>query len=133
MRVSPDGRRLAFINRGEKKVLRVVPVSGGKPSELLRFEESGGFGPWVEWTADGKYILFNRRQPMKDKQEYSLWRIPAEGGEPQELNLASYSIHGLDAHPDGQHLVFHSLGSTLKLPAVWVMENFLPPAESEAK
>ena len=131
--VSPDGRRLAFINRGEKKVLRVMPGSGGKPSELLRFEESGGFGPQVEWTADGKYILLTRRQPMKDKQEYSLWRILAEGGEPQELNLASLSIQSLDAHPDGQHLAFHSLGSTLKSPAVWVMENFLPPVESDAR
>lgn len=131
--VSPDGRRLAFINRGEKKVLRVVPVSGGKPSELLRFEDSRNFWPMVEWTADGKYILFNRRQPMKDKQEYSLWRIPAEGGEPQELNLASLSIQGLDAHPDGQHLVFHSLGFNWKSPAIWVMENFLPPAAGDVK
>ena len=87
----------------------------------------------VEWTVDGKYILFNRLQPMKDKEEYSLWRIPAEGGEPQELNLASLSIQGLDAHPDGQHLAFHSTGFTMKSPAVWVMENFLPPAASEAK
>jgi len=70
---------------------------------------------------------------MKDKQEYSLWRIPAEGGEPQELNLASLSIRGPDAHPDGQRLVFHSPGSTNKSPAIWVMENFLPPAASDAK
>jgi len=130
--VSPDGRRLAFINRGEKKVLRVMPVSGGKPSELMRFEESRSFWPMVEWTVDGKYILFTRLQTTKDKWGYSLWRIPAEGGEPQELNLASLSINELDAHPDGQHIVFQSPGSTIKSPAIWVMENFLPPAASDA-
>jgi len=133
--ISPDGRRLAFMNREQKKALRVMPVSGGKPRELLQFEESGSFSlyAWVEWTADGKYILFSKRKPMKDFKEYSLWRIPAEGGEPRELNLASLSIKGLRVHPDGQHLVFHSTGSNRKSPAVWVMENFLPPAASEVK
>ena len=89
----------------------------------------------VEWTVDGKYILFTRRQTMNDKQEtkHALWRISAEGGEPQELNLALSSIMGLEAHPDGQHLAFHSTGLTMKSPAVWVMENFLPPAASDAK
>jgi len=131
--VSPDGRRLALMNMDKKKALRVMPMGGGKPTELLRFEDSRNFWPMVEWTADGKYILFTRRQTIKDKQETetALWRIPAEGGEPQELNIALSSITVLEAHPDRQRLAFHSTGFTMKSPAVWVLQNFLPPAASE--
>jgi Tol biopolymer transport system component len=126
--ISPDGRWLALINVDKKKVLQVMPIGGGKPKELLRFEEDKAYWPSVEWTADGKYILFEKQPPTKDKQQFALWRIPAEGGEPQELGLVMVGFQDLSAHPDGQHLAFDSPGFTRKLPAIWVMDNFLPPA-----
>jgi Tol biopolymer transport system component len=125
--LSPDGERLAVINMEEKKTLRLIPARGGEPRDLLIFEESrSGFTP-LEWTADGKYILFSRAQSEKDEPRYSLWRVSADGGEPQELGLGMHNFENLSAHPDGVHLAFSSLGSTMKMPSVWVMENFLPP------
>ncbi|HUU13614.1 MAG TPA: hypothetical protein VM182_07875, partial [Terriglobia bacterium] len=125
--LSPDGRWLAFINLDKKKVLRVMPASGGDPKELLRFEEERSYSGFIEWTADGKYILFPRLQPGKDNLR-SLWRIAADSGEPQQLNLVMAGFEDLSVHPDGEHLALSSPGFTMKRPSVWVMENFLPPA-----
>jgi Tol biopolymer transport system component len=134
--ISPDGSWLALIDQGWKKVLRVMPASGGQPKELLRFEDKIGLFKsdllpvFIEWTADGKHILFPRLRQLKDGRQFdfALWRIAAEGGEPQELNLAMSYLLDMSAHPDGQHLAFDSGGSTSRGPAIWVMENFLPPA-----
>jgi Tol biopolymer transport system component len=131
--LSPDGGRLAVINMDKKKTLRLIPATGGEPRDLLTYEESrSGFTP-LEWTADGKYILFSRAQSAKDEPRYSLWRVSAEGGEPQELGVGMASFENLSAHPDGVHLAFSSLGPAMKLPSVWVMENFLPVARTPAR
>jgi Tol biopolymer transport system component len=128
--LSPDSLWLAFINLDKKKVLRVMPASGGEPKELLRFEEERRYFGSIEWTADGKYILFPRLHSTKGTQQFALWRIATEGGEPQELNLVMAPFQDLSAHPDGQHLAFDSPGSARKFATIWVMENFLPPAGS---
>jgi Tol biopolymer transport system component len=125
--LSPDGERLAVINTDKKKTLRLIPTRGGEPRDLLKFEESQPFFTPLEWTADGKHILFAKRQIEKDGPQSSLWRVSADGGEPQELGLGMHNFENLSAHPDGVHLAFSSLGSTMKMPSVWVMENFLPP------
>jgi Tol biopolymer transport system component len=135
--ISPDGNWLALIGQGWNKVLRVMPASGGQSKELLRFEDKIGLFKsdllpvFIEWTADGKHILFPRLRMLKDgrQYEYVLWRIAAEGGEPQELNLARSYLLDMSAHPDGQHLAFDSgSGSIAGGSAIWVMENLLPPA-----
>ena len=141
--ISPDGNWLALIGQGWNKVLRVMPASGGQPKELLRFEDKIGLFKsnllpvFIEWTADGKHILFPRLRMLKDgrQYEYVLWRIAAEGGEPQDLNLAMSYFLDVSAHPDGQHLAFDSGGggSIPSGSAIWVMENFLPPADHTRK
>jgi len=126
--LSPDGERLAVINMHEKKTLRLIPATGGEPRDLLTYEESrSGFTP-LEWTADGKHILFSRTQSAKDGPRYSLWRISADGGEAQQIGLGMANFDNLSVHPDGVHIAFCSLGPTMNQPSVWVMENFLPPA-----
>ena len=124
--VSPDGKWLAFMSGNKEKVLQVIPTAGGEPRVLLRTEEANNYYACIAWAADGKYILFPRVHATKDGQQFALWRIPAKGGEPQELNLVMSYIGSLSAHPDGQHIAFTSLGVTRKLLAIWAMENFLP-------
>lgn len=135
--ISPDGKWLAlkFTTEDKQKVVQVMPISGGQPKELLRYEWGGtNYVGQIEWTADGKYILFQKMHYIKDQPRYyTLWRIAAKGGEPQELDLVMASFGHLSAHPDGQHLAFNSIGFTRKFPSVWVMENILPPAEGGGK
>ncbi|MBP1779632.1 MAG: hypothetical protein H6Q86_5643, partial [candidate division NC10 bacterium] len=78
-------------------------------------------------------IVFARMQSAKDDPRFSLWRVSAEGGEPQELGLGMANFENLSAHPDGVRLAFSSLGPTMKLPSVWVMENFLPLARTPGR
>jgi Tol biopolymer transport system component len=39
--VSPDGRWLSFLNRADKRVLGLIPASGGTPRELFKFDHPG--------------------------------------------------------------------------------------------
>jgi Tol biopolymer transport system component len=132
--ISPDGRWLALINQEKKKVVQVMPVGGGEPRVLLRFEDKrSNFVP-IEWTADGKFILFPRLDSTDEtNRQNALWRIPAEGGGPQQLDLVMAGFEDLSAHPDGQHLVFDSPGFTRKRAAIWVMENFLRKEDTTQK
>jgi Tol biopolymer transport system component len=131
--VSPDGKWLAMMNTDRKKVLRVMPVSGGEPKELFRFDEEQSTFPCIEWTCDGKYIVFCRGLKAgtggEQRLSSTLWRIGAQGGEPDDLGLVMAAFQDLSAHPDGLHLAFGSPGVVPSSPAIWVLENFLPRAE----
>jgi len=123
--ISPDGKSLALLNNSDSKILQVIPVSGGVPTELLRFPDRNTNMSIVQWTPDGKYIVFSRAQTEKDKEQLALWRIAANGGESQPLNLAMVDFQDLSINPDGQHLVFDSPGFVQRQWSVWVLENFL--------
>jgi Tol biopolymer transport system component len=128
---SPDGKWLAFLSMGVKEyVLRIMPADGGEYRELYRFkpEHVQIYHQKLIWTPDGKYILFEKFQLAEKK--FSLWRIPKEGGEPQELGLKSDSYIVASIHPDGRHIVFASPASTGN-SGNWVMENFLPEIKAE--
>jgi Tol biopolymer transport system component len=126
--ISPDGQWLVFLNRDEKRTLRVMPISGGEPRDLYSFEQYGGAVISPTWIAGGKYILFLQQITTEDepRRHFDLVRIPAEGGEIQGLGLDMLEFRHLSVHPDGQQIVFHSRGSERKWPEIWVMENFLP-------
>jgi len=118
---SPDGKWLAFLNRTDNRVLRIIPANGGEPRELFRFEQKGNWLITISWTADGKYILFSR--PDSDDAKRALWRVPVSGGKPEKMGIEK-ECESVSAHPDG-HLLAFSLGEE-STNEVWVMENFLP-------
>ncbi len=126
--ISPDGQMLVLLNRDDKRTLRVIPASGGEPRDLYSFEQRGGAIISPSWIAGGKYILFLQERTTEDEAytHLEIVRIPAEGGELQGLGLEMLEFRHFSVHPDGQHIVFHSRGSEMKWPEVWVMENFLP-------
>ena len=120
--LSRDGKWLAFgeadFNSVQAKVLLVMPATGGDPLELLRVKE--GLFNEVEWAPDGEHLIFARAG--------KLWRIPAEGGTPEELYIPLKDLASLRFHPDGKRVVL-SAGSGGS--EVWVLENFLPDLRSE--
>jgi Tol biopolymer transport system component len=134
--VSPDGRRLLIgVNEKGTQVLSIIPATGGEARELLRVggEKEVPFwgSPW--WTPDGRYISFLKgvqgeaQIPYEDRK-WQLWRVSAEGGEPQRLGLTvGRQMGGLQPHPDGRRLATTDFKVNLE---IWVMENFLPPAKA---
>jgi Tol biopolymer transport system component len=124
---SPDGRWLAVLGRSEiKRDLRILPTTGGEPRVVHTFEQ--GDNSWIfhVWSADGMYIFLPKYCSSKSENKWDLWRIPVNGGEAQSLGLEMDYFWWLSAHPDGRHIAFSNQGSIYELPAVWVMENFLP-------
>ncbi len=74
---SPDGESLAFtrnLTDGVNDIYRVA-VAGGTPTRLT-FDDRDTMGS--AWSEDGRSIVFSSSRAGI----YSLWRIPARGGEP---------------------------------------------------
>ena len=82
----------------------------------------------LAWTPDGREVLFGRgRSTSLEEQTIELWRISAEDGEPEKLELAAEDPHSLRFHPDGRRIVF---AAGLDKAEVWVLENFLPELQA---
>jgi Tol biopolymer transport system component len=126
--ISLDGQWLVLLNRDEKRSLRIIPTSGGEPRDIYSFEQQLNLIISPTWIAGGRYILFYQAKPDSIGAETTceLVRIPTEGGEPQSLGLEMQEFRHFSVHPDGQQIVFHSMGSKVRWPEIWVMENFLP-------
>ncbi len=122
--LSPDGKQLALILREEKdmRMVKVMPTEGGEPVELHRFELKGRNIVSLDWSPDGRYIYF----PKRTTDGWELWRVPAQGGEAENLKLKMRNFINLNIHPDGQRITFASRVGDEMLPKIWVMENFLP-------
>jgi Tol biopolymer transport system component len=132
---SPDGRRLLIaVVDGKSLVLLVMPAAGGEARQLVRVdEEEVPFWGTPSWTPDGRYVAFLKgvkgeaRISYKERQ-WQLWRVAAEGGEPQSLGLTftGQLTGALRLHPDGRRVAIDDIKENLE---VWVMENFLPPSK----
>lgn len=128
--VSPDGRHLAFFESdGNVNVrLKTMPISGGEPRELLRGEQGkeifGGAG--IAWEPDGQHLLIVKGGVLNPKRE--LCRIATASGQLQSLGIAMEGLELPTIHPDGRRIAFSA--GTPKFE-VWVMENFLPAAQSQ--
>ena len=105
--------------------LYVVPASGGESVLLHRFEEEppglNSLHGEVEWSPDGRYVLF---ATMTGNGGGRLWRIPADGGQVERLDLltdSEFDQFSMRMHPNGREVAF-SAGSPGGVE-LWVMEN----------
>ena len=114
--VSPDGRWLAF---NQMASLRVMAADGGAPREIFRNSGEDSFAT-LRWSASGRALYFATGPEAK---RATLWRLPAEGGEPQAVGIAMDGLRDLSLRPDGRSIAFTAGWPSTEL---WVMENFLP-------
>jgi Tol biopolymer transport system component len=130
--VSPDGTSLAAyeLTLGDTKggarrgVVKVISTKDGAERQLCEFLNATNPMVMPRWSRDGRDVLFVGRRP--DEQTSDVWYVPVEGGTPAKLGLSVHGLGEISPHPDGVRIAFSSLGSTVRGPQVWVMENFLP-------
>jgi len=119
-RWSPDGKRIAFRRSNMPGIqepgegIYTVAVDGGEP----KFVTNEGDSPFC-WSRDGKSIFFPKQD--KDSGDRELYRVSAEGGKPEKLNISGSMP---DVSPDGKRIVFNN--RTLGSNEFWLAENFLP-------
>ncbi|MGZ8710135.1 MAG: S41 family peptidase, partial [Thermoanaerobaculia bacterium] len=109
---SPDGRWIAFTGdySGSRQVF-VISVDGGAPRQLTYYNDVGAMPPRggidnrnLDWTPDGKSILFlPHRLPWSERMARP-YVVPAEGG--METPLAIPEAGGGAYSPDGTKLVY---------------------------
>ena len=109
---SPDGRWIAFTGdySGSRQVF-VISVDGGAPRQLTFYNDVGPLPPRggidnrvLDWTPDGKHILFlPHRLPWSDRMARP-YIVPAAGG--METPLAIPEGGGGAYSPDGRKLVY---------------------------
>ncbi len=106
-RFSPDGKQIAFLGEydGDQNVY-VIDAGGGTPKRLTFHpgvrtvaERMGPESIVMEWTPDGKRILFRSREETHSVWEGKLYTVSPDGGFPVELPLprggfASFSKDG---------------------------------------
>jgi Tol biopolymer transport system component len=115
---SPDGRRIAFSDRGapgDPFAIHLVTLDGER-SRLTR-PGTGQLGDaFPRFSPDGKSVAFARVSAARDLLTTSdLFVVPAGGGEPVRITPRSSFIGGLDWTPDGSRLVYTSGGKPLRL------------------
>jgi tricorn protease len=109
---SPDGRSIAFVGEysGTKQVF-VISTDGSAPRQLTFYNDVGNIPPRggvdnriVDWTPDGKNILFlPHRVPWSDRMA-RFYVVPAAGG--METALAIPEAGGGMYSPDGTKIVY---------------------------
>ena len=125
---SRDGKRLAFIDAGERSIgvsLHVMSAQGGEPREIFRTRPQqdgnlmldGRFG--IEWTDSDRFIFFIRPR-FGAEPGTELWRISPEGGESYNV-LSMYGLSFPRVSPDGRRLAFTA--GTQYRSEIWVMQN----------
>lgn len=93
---SPDGKQIAFTGQydGNTEVF-VMPAEGGEPKRLTytatlgRDDLGDRMGPnniVMDWTRDGKSVLFRTRQNTFNDFTGQLLTVPIDGGVPTEIS-----------------------------------------------
>jgi Tol biopolymer transport system component len=131
--VSHDRRQVVFTREedGSSGDLVVVPVTGGEPHSLLRFDTDGPRWPLnPAWGPEGRHVYYVLRGASADDPMRGLWRVHVAGGEPEQLEWAteeylkgSGTRNPVEFHPDGRRI---ALTRREQGAEIWVMEDFLP-------
>jgi Tol biopolymer transport system component/DNA-binding winged helix-turn-helix (wHTH) protein len=101
---SPDGRRMLFgsmAGRYAHRGIRVLDIASGQWTALEYPLADDSFDYAPRYSPDGRWIVFVRNPQIGD-----LWRMPAKGGEPEQLTSDLAEIRGWAWRSDSRHIVF---------------------------
>jgi len=100
--LSPDGKTLAFVYRGD---VWIAPVKGGRAAPLTSHIETDAF---PVFSPDGQWIAF----ASKRNGNWDIFAVPAEGGTARQLTYHSGAEIPYGWSPDGKALLFTSKRDT---------------------
>jgi serine/threonine protein kinase/dipeptidyl aminopeptidase/acylaminoacyl peptidase len=98
---SPDGQRIVYHEFIPGDPTFVVDRTGDNPKQIF-IDKPGVHCHHHIWSPNGRYIYFVRGFPPN---ELDLWRIPAEGGEPERLTRHNSKV-GYPAFLDNRTLIY---------------------------
>ncbi len=114
--LSPDGSQIAVLARVGGNRIRLVPLRGGNPRELI-VKKWSGLDDGPDWAPDGKGFYVSSPRPSGATLLY----IDLDGhATPLWEQKGSFGTWGVPS-PDGRHLAI--LGDTVD-SNVWMIENF---------
>ena len=119
--LSPDARVITFISNDRStktSTLSTMSIDGGARKEVIRLVGDASLINFVEWTPDGRQLLFGK----SEAGAMSTWIVPATGGAARKIDGLS---PGVRLHPDGRQAAYHVGSNAIEL---WTLENFLPRA-----
>jgi TolB protein len=106
---SPDGKQIAFSasspnSRGSQ--VYVCNADGSNVRRMVSEVPSYFHG----WSPDGKYLAYVHQHPAPNggPANYDIFRIPAAGGESEQLDSNTGYDDGPDYSPDGKWIYFNS-------------------------
>jgi Tol biopolymer transport system component len=122
---SPDGATVAIVDGSALLTVRI----GGIAQKILSLQAPEQFHPFpgsLDWTADGRSILFTKVVG----RERQVWRIPASGGEAKAIGLSvrDRALYFLRTSRDGKSLAFATGDCDLRPREVWALEHLVPTA-----
>lgn len=123
VRVSHDGRWLAFTHAGGGAMaLHVASPDFAVLKTVLTM--SGDYAAdVVDWSADDRELVYFRFRIGDREQVGQLWRVPAAGGEPQNLGLNVRGMQRPAVSPDGRVVAFNQGQNGWE---TWMLEHFVP-------
>ena len=66
----------------------------------------------MAWTPDSRHVLFVKFKQGESDMLSELWRISAEGGQPERVDefpsALGYQVEHLRVHPDGRQIAFQT-------------------------
>ena len=96
VRISPDGKQIAFCYKGD---IYKVAVNGG---EAVRLTTQDSYESTPVWSPDGKYLTF-----ASDRNgNFDVYIMPADGGAARRLTTHSASELSTAFTPDGKQVLF---------------------------
>ena len=105
--------------------LLVMPAEGGQTRVVVPESKEHPLGVrGIAWSADARFLYYWGADGKTD----DLFRVAAEGGQPENLGVRGEQLGYLSVHPDGQRIIYSS-GQSKVAQEVWVLENFFPPAK----
>jgi tricorn protease len=99
--ISPDGKMVACLGRsGSKASLLVLSIAGGQPLKTLDLEGQNFSGTRLEWTPDGKALIYATEQDGTT----ILVKRPLNGGHVAEVTKFEDELFDFGYSSDGQLL-----------------------------